>query len=82
MSMNPTKINEYLDIMNAGENADYAYLSENIRKIMPHVPDRLKAEFEWLLATLHTDMVKLHSTIKNLQEALRDASKQIQDTIR
>ena len=73
------KISEYLDIMNADENADYAYLEAQLRKISELAPNvKIKSEFQWLIARLHTDMVNLHSTIKLIQDALRDADKQIQ----
>ena len=70
---------ESIDNENESLYNDYDYLNDNVRKLFGSVTREQKINMEWLLAKLHTDMVILHTSLKELQKAVRDAGQKIQN---
>jgi hypothetical protein len=79
-----TEISDYIDHVNQSLNSDYDYLYSAIRSIIDEesVDKKTLTTLAWKITHLHTDMVNMHMTMKELQRAIREAeivSKPIQD---
>lgn len=67
------ELSEYIDYLNGGMLASYDSISQRTREVLKeNVNDAQRAYLEWSLAHIHTDMLKLHESLKNMQKALRD----------
>lgn len=72
------KLSEYLDHLNAQLLSDYERVDHATKEIQTLTTDRkVLSEFEWLRAHIHRDMLQLHETIKQYQDAIRHASTKI-----
>lgn len=68
-----SKINRHLQQMNEQLNRDYEVLNDLIRDYITtnQINVQQSSGLQWVLARMHTDMVKLHETVKTAQEILR-----------
>lgn len=65
---------EYIDHVNATLTSDYENVVVYTRNVLKttKMDDIKRSYIEWSLAHIHTDMVKLHEDLKNMQKSLRD----------
>jgi hypothetical protein len=69
------EISDYIDHVNQSLNNDYDYLFTAIRGVIDteSVDKKTLTTLSWKLTHLHTDMVNMHMTMKELQRAIREA---------
>ena len=63
-------LNDYLDRLSSSYISDYGTLKDLVDSIA--TTDNNKAHLDWCLVHLHTDMVSIHKTIKNVQSRFRE----------
>ena len=65
---------EYIDFVNDTLTNNYETVSKYTQHILKttKLDDIKRSYIEWSLAHIHTDMVKLHEDLKNMQKSLRD----------
>lgn len=68
------ELSEYIDITNGALLDTYDYLAKHTRQLLETkvLTDAQRSYLEWSLVHIHTDMLKLHESLKNMQKALRE----------
>lgn len=67
------ELSGYIDSVNAFLLLEYEDLAKLTRELLKtDVPDAQRSYLEWSLVHIHTDMLKLHESLKNMQKALRE----------